>query len=68
MYALVFLPFFWLRMLSVAEVHNEYSVAVGKVCGSCLVLFQRAMYCIVYCRVRHFSESGWYVYSPTGSR
>ena len=48
----------WLRMLSVAEVHFACSVAVGKVCGSCLVLLQRAMSYIVYCRVLRFSDGG----------
>ena len=63
-----FRPLFWLRMLSVAEVHCACSVAVDKVCGSRLVLFQKAMSYIVYCRVRRFSDGAWYVYLSARSR
>ena len=50
-----FRPLFWLSMLSVAEVH---CACRDKVWGSCLVPFQRAMSCIVYCRVRLFQTVG----------
>ena len=57
-----FCPLFWLRMLSIVEVYFVSSVAGGN---SHLVPFHRAMSCIVYWRVRRFSDSEWYVYLPT---
>ena len=38
-----FLPLFWSRMLSVADVHLLCSVVAGKVCGSRVVPLHKAM-------------------------
>ena len=61
-------PFFWLEMLSVAEVHLALRTSTGRSWGRRVVLCQNATSWTRKCCVRRRSDGRWYVYSPTRRR